>query len=124
MFWIARFIFAVAFFCVSFLFAASAQAADVSGTWEFKVELAGQQGTPTFTFKQDGEKLTGEYKGQFGEAEVKGTIKGDKIQWSFEVQPGAEVVYKGKLDGEKMKGTCDYAGQADGTWTATKKEEE
>jgi hypothetical protein len=120
---IARTTLAAAFVSAFCLMAASAEAADISGTWEFKVDISGQQGTPTFTFKQDGEKLTGKYKGQFGEVDLKGTIKGDKVEWSFELQPGANAVYKGELDDEAMKGTCDYAGQADGTWTATKKEE-
>ena len=120
---IGRLSVSVAFVCLLAL-GASTEAADISGTWEFEVDIADQQGTPSFTFEQDGEKLTGTYNGQFGEAELKGTIKGKKLEWSFELQPGAKAVYKGELDGEKMKGTCDYAGQADGTWTAEKKEEE
>jgi hypothetical protein len=102
----------------------AAQAADtITGSWAFEVEIAGNQGTPTFTFEQDGEKLTGKYKGQFGEKDLTGTLKDGDIQFSFEVQEGAKAVYKGKVDGDSMKGTCDYAGQAEGTWTAKKKEE-
>ncbi len=103
---------------------ASEARADISGEWAFEVEIAGNTGTPTFTFEQDGEKLTGTYNGQFGEADLKGTVKGDKVEFSFELQAGATAVYKGKLDGETMKGDCDYAGQAEGTWTAKKKEKE
>lgn len=119
---LARLALVIAFVCMVCGFAASAGAADVSGTWEFKVDIAGQQGTPTFVFKQDGQSLKGKYKGQFGEADLEGAIKDNKLEWSFEIQPGAKAVYKGELDGDTMKGTCDYAGQADGTWTATKKE--
>lgn len=121
---IARIALVLAVVSMSCLFATSAVAADISGTWEFKVDIAGQTGTPSFTFKQDGNELTGTYNGQFGKADLKGMIEGNKIQWEFELQPGAMAVYKGELDGGKMKGTCDYAGQADGTWTATKKEKE
>ncbi|MEX2113804.1 MAG: hypothetical protein WD845_11500 [Pirellulales bacterium] len=115
---------AVVLACSGFLFAASALAADpvdVSGEWAAMVDIAGNAGMPTFTLKQDGDKLTGKYKGQFGEADLKGTVKGDEIEFSFEIQAGAEAVYKGKLADGKLKGTCDYAGQADGTWTAEKK---
>lgn len=101
--------------------AVAADPADVSGDWDAKVEIAGNTGMPTFTFKQDGDKLTGKYKGQFGEADLKGTVKGNEIEFSFEIQAGAEAKYKGKLEDGKLKGTCDYAGQADGTWTAEKK---
>lgn len=120
---IARIALVLAVVSTALLFATTAMASNVSGTWEFKVEIAGQTGTPTFIFKQDGDEITGKYKGQFGDAEIKGMIKGNKLDWEFEVQPGAMAEYKGEIDGNKMKGTCDYAGQADGTWTATKKKE-
>jgi hypothetical protein len=109
-------------FVAGFLAAASARAAeDVSGDWDFTVDIGGQQGTPSFTFKQDGEKLTGKYKGQFGEAELKGTVKGTEIEFTFEIEGGGKVVYKGTIDKDTMKGKADYAGQAEGTWTAKKK---
>ncbi len=93
---------------------------DVSGTWDVEIEIAGQTGKPVFTFKQDGEKLSGKYKGQFGEADVTGTLKGDAIEWSFETQ-GVKIVYKGTVDKDTMKGQADYAGQATGDWKAKKK---
>ena len=106
-----------------FLLAASLFAADVTGTWNATVDLGGQVGTPTFVLKQDGEKLTGTYNGALGEAPLHGTIKGSDITFDFEVQ-GAAVHYAGKLDadGKTMKGTCDYGGQASGTFTVTKGE--
>jgi hypothetical protein len=114
----------VGFSLVSTLGAGSAVAADekidVNGTWDVEIEIAGQTGKPVFTFKQDGEKLTGKYKGQFGEADVTGTLKGDAIEWSFETQ-GVKIVYKGTVDKDTMKGQADYAGQATGDWKAKKK---
>ena len=105
------------------LLAASLFAADVTGTWNATVDLGGQGGTPTFILKQDGEKLTGTYQGALGEAPLHGTIKGNEITFDFEAA-GAQVHYAGKLDadGKKMAGTCDYGGQASGTFTATKAE--
>ena len=56
---------------------------DVTGTWAFDVAPAGT-GTPTVTFKQDGEKLTGTYFSErFGEQALTGTIKGNEITFSF-----------------------------------------
>jgi hypothetical protein len=92
---------------------------DVTGTWNVEIDLNGNQGTPKFTLKQEGEKLTGKYKGQFGEADVKGRVTGDEIEFSFEAQ-GSEIKYKGKIDKDTMKGEADYAGQASGTWTGKK----
>ncbi len=110
--------------CVCVLIAdpSSAMAADkidVSGGWNVDVDVQGNAGTPVFTFKQDGEKLTGRYKGRFGEADVTGTLKADKIEFSIEAQ-GAKVVYAGTVKKNGMEGTVDYAGQAEGTWKATK----
>ena len=104
------------------LLTAAMLAVDITGTWNATVDLGGQGGTPTFVLKQDGEKLTGTYSGALGESNVTGTIKGKEVAFDFEVQ-GAAVHYKGTLDadGKTMKGTCDYGGQASGTFTATKK---
>lgn len=102
------------------LFAAVSFAADISGKWTFNVVLDAGSGSPTFEFKQAGEKLTGTYHGQFGEASLAGTVKGDKVEFSFGGDLGT-VVYSGTLDGAtKIKGTCDYGGQAKGTFTASK----
>ncbi|MGD9724491.1 MAG: hypothetical protein AB7O59_24715 [Pirellulales bacterium] len=121
--WIVSCVIAVVCLCNSRSAAQAADdKADVSGTWNCQVDIAGNQGTPTFTIKQEGDKLTGKYAGQFGEADLTGTIKGKDIEFSFEIQAGAKAVYKGTVDGKAMKGTCDYAGQAEGTWTAKLKE--
>ncbi|HEY6969603.1 MAG TPA: hypothetical protein VJA94_10390 [Candidatus Angelobacter sp.] len=100
---------------------AYAYATDVTGTWNAQVDLGGQSGAPTFVLKQDGEKLTGTYSGALGDAPLKGTVKGDKISFDFDAQ-GAAVHYEGTLnaDATEMKGTCDYGGQASGTFTAKK----
>lgn len=95
---------------------------DVTGTWNVEIELGGNSGTPVFTLKQEGEKLTGRYKGQFGEAEVTGKVKGDEVEFSFEVDNN-KIVYKGKISKDTMKGEADYAGQATGTWTGKRKVE-
>jgi hypothetical protein len=108
-----------------FITAVLAFAADLTGTWEFNVETDMGSGTPTMIFKQDGNKLTGTYKGQLGEAPLQGTVNGDKVEFSFEVSPtGDKIVikYTGALSGnDTMKGTVDLGGQATGKFTASKK---
>jgi len=98
-------------------------ATDLTGTWNAKVDLGGQGGSPTFVLKQDGEKLSGTYSGALGEAPVHGTVKGSEVTFDFEVS-GAAIHYAGKVDstGKKMEGTVDYGGQASGTFTAIKAE--
>jgi hypothetical protein len=99
-------------------------AADVSGKWKAEVEVAGNNATPEFTFKQDGSKLTGTYKGMLGEAPIEGTVEGSKIRWVLKVTfdgNAVTVIYTGTIESDKLiKGAVDFAGQAEGTFTAKK----
>lgn len=98
---------------------------DVSGTWLFEVETSAGSGSPTFTFQQQEERLSGQYKGTFGEAEVKGTVKGQEIKFSFVVNAqGTDVVmsYEGVIEGGGMKGKMAAGDVASGTWTAKKQQ--
>jgi hypothetical protein len=100
-------------------------AANVTGAWDFTVETSGGSGTPSFTFKQDGENLTGMYKGQFGEAPVTGTVKGDDIKFSIKISAQGQsltVVYTGKITGkDSMKGSVSLGDFGEGTWTGKRK---
>ena len=100
----------------------ASQTNDVTGVWNFAVETPQGSGTPTFTFKQEGEKLTGQYKGAFGEAPVTGTVKGNKIDFSFKASGPVEgtVTYTGTIDGNTMKGTAKFGDLGEATWTAKK----
>lgn len=95
-------------------------AADLTGKWQADVRSDVGSGTPVFVFKQEGEKLTGTYSGQLGDAKVTGTVKGSDV--TFEFDGMVHVVYTGKLeeDGKKMSGSVDLGGQATGTFTAVK----
>ncbi|MGH9841644.1 MAG: hypothetical protein ACREEM_23070 [Blastocatellia bacterium] len=102
--------------------ASSGGAIDVTGVWSVEVQTDAGSGSPSFTFKQDGEKLTGRYKGQLGESDLTGTVKGDKIEFSFKVSGQVEgtVVYTGTTDGKTMKGKVNLAGLGEGTFTGKK----
>jgi hypothetical protein len=97
--------------------------ADVSGKWAFNVETAAGSGTPTMTFKQDGEKLTGHYTGTFGEADLTGTVKGAAITISFSVDAqgtALKEIYTGTIDKDTIKGKIVIEGLGEGTFTAKK----
>ena len=101
-----------------------AQGTNVTGEWAFNVTTDQGGGTPTLTFKQDGEKLTGKYAGQLGNADLTGSVKGNAITFSFTVDvqgQQAPVTYKGTVEKNTMKGTLDIAGMVNGTFTGTKK---
>ena len=95
---------------------------DLTGKWQFTVETEAGTGTPTVTFKQDGEKLTGHYSSAtLGEADLTGTVKGQNLNFTFDADLGgqaARVTYAAKIESkDSMKGTIDIAGLASGTFT-------
>ena len=99
--------------------AGQAAKVDVTGKWACTVETSAGAGSPTFTFKQDGEKLTGHYVGTFGEADLTGTVKGADIKFSFSVDvQGTKLdeTYTGTVDKDSMKGKVDIAGIGEGTF--------
>jgi hypothetical protein len=107
--------------CLSLAFAA-----DVTGTWQLKVETSQASGMPTLDLKQTGEQLTGTFHSQvLGDAKVTGTLKGAAIEFGFVGDAGGQqikVTYKGTVDGASMKGTAVYEGVDDNaTWSAMKK---
>ena len=118
--------YGIAVFVIALLVPAhlGAQATDVTGEWTFTVQTDQGGGTPTITFKQDGEKLTGKYAGQLGAADLTGTIKGNDVKFTFtlDVQgQQAPVSYEGTVEKNTMKGKMDIGGMVSGTFTATKK---
>ena len=105
---------------------ASAQAekkTDLNGKWLFTVNTDAGTGTPTVTFKQQGDSLTGHYSSQtFGEVDFKGTFKEQKLVFRFTTDVGGTsltVTYSGAFDGaDALKGTVDLGGMGTGTFTA------
>ena len=97
---------------------------DVTGNWSFQVETAAGSGTPTMMFKQEGEKLTGHYSGQLGEAPLTGTVKGNAVEFAIDVDvqgTALHIVYSGTVEKDSMKGTVKLADLGEGTFTAKKK---
>ena len=98
---------------------------NVAGVWSFQVETAQGTGTPTVTFKQDGEKLSGTYSSQvLGEREFTGTIKGNAISFSFDAAiegSALKVSYSGTVDKDTMRGKVVFGDLGEGTFTAKKK---
>lgn len=96
----------------------------VDGVWDITVETPNGTGTPTLTLKQDGENLTGTYKGRYGESSVKGTIKGTDIQFTVTINvqgQDLQIEYTGTVDGDTMKGKAKFGEFGEGNFTAKKK---
>jgi uncharacterized lipoprotein YehR (DUF1307 family) len=88
--------------------AVAAMAADITGKW--RSEAPGRDGTPmvtNYTFKVDGDKLTGTVSGRQGDTAIsEGKINGDEISFVVvRTMQGEErkIQYKGKVAGDEIK---------------------
>ena len=112
-----------------------AGAPNISGTWACSIDQRDADGpvTVTFVFKQEGEKLTGAYSDASShDAPITGTVKGEKVVFSYELKPPAEAKKSGKpgftvtftgaiesptkMTGDVGRPYCDGC-----KWTATRK---
>ncbi len=94
--------------CLLALCAGVTLAADVNGSW--KASVPGRDGQTfdlTFTFKADGEKLTGTAGSRMGETNISdGKIAGDNITFKLklEFQGNAVVInYEGAVSASEIK---------------------
>ena len=102
----------IAFLSVCIVFAAVSLvwAAGVDGKWTAQVPgRGGQTRETTFTFKAEGEKLTGTVSGMQGDTPISdGKISGDDISFTLKLNfQGNEItfLYKGKVSGDEIKMT-------------------
>ena len=108
-------------FLVAVLFVCAAAAADapanVAGNWQ--ISVTGDAGTAqqTIVLTQDGNKLTGTFKGPRQSGPLDGTVDGNNIK--FHVKTRVPLDYTGAVDGDTMKGTLTGRGKT-GNWTATR----
>jgi hypothetical protein len=103
--------------------AGASSSIDISGAWDFEVTTAQGSGQPTFTFKQNGESITGKYQGMLGDAPLTGRLSGNRIEFSFKVSGQIEgtISYTGTTDGKTMQGKVVLAGLGEGTFTGRRK---
>ena len=95
------------------LIAGSAFAADVDGKWTG--EIVGQNMAIAFTFKAEGEKLTGTHIVKEQETAIEeGKIEGNNISFTVTLNMGQEmkIPHKGTLSGDEIKMTYEMMGQS------------
>ena len=114
---------------VAGLTSAAAFATDVTGTWNFSVDLGGGgKGNPVFSLKQTGVQVTGTYEGPLGKHNVTGRVTGNTIVIKLAVTRDdgpVTLTYTGKIAApDSMSGSVNVVrgGNAmTGTWRATRK---
>ncbi len=107
-----------------FSMVARADDVKVDGKWETKFTTPqGDTRTTTYTFKQEGKKLTGTVSGGMGgDANLTGSVDGKEVKFTIVRQgPNGEMKleYTATVEGDTMKGSVESPrGKRD--WTATK----
>jgi hypothetical protein len=97
--------------------------AQVGGEWNATLEFESFKGNVVLTFKQDGEKLTGTYKGRYGTFALEGTVKGQQVEFSVAMTAeGMETqgLFAGTVDGDTISGVVEFEGAGQGSWHATR----
>jgi hypothetical protein len=95
------------------LLAVTALAADIDGKWKAEYSTPdGQTRTTTFTFKADGDKLTGTVSGRQADTPIsEGKISGGEISFVVVRNFGGEerkMQYKGTVAGDEIKLTMQF----------------
>jgi hypothetical protein len=99
--------------------AVSSGKANVAGSWTVQVQT--DQGPASFALSQNGDEISGNYKGALGEAPIRGTIKGDQITLFITVQSkgiDTTIVFSGIIEKGLMTGTVNVGNLENGSWTA------
>ena len=81
---------------------------NVAGEWAITLQFDPGEGHHTAIIEQNGESLTGIYRGQFLEGILTGTIEGNKIDFTgrirHEINGGVSFHFSGTVDGETITG--------------------
>jgi hypothetical protein len=94
---------------------------NLNGQWDGMADAQGQPFPFVLTLKIDGEKVSGSSSSQLGEAQISsGTWKDGKLNFQLEGGSGVITMSAVVIDG-KLSGDFDYAGQAQGKWSAVRK---
>jgi hypothetical protein len=91
-------------------------AAEIDGKWKgtFGAPGGGEGMELTFTFKADGEKLTGSITTQMGDMQfTNGKISGKEFSFDVDMQ-GMVIKHKGTIDGDTIKMKVEGFGAPEG----------
>ena len=97
---------------------------DVTGTWDMTVESPQGAIDVVATLKQDGEKLTGTHASLMGETPLEGTVVGNEIKYTLNIDMGGQqmsIVFAGKVEGDAMNGVFDFGGMGTAAWSAKRR---
>jgi len=94
---------------------------DVTGEWDasYATPLGPQELKIYLT--QEGPRVSGHTTSEYGESQVRGTMNGQDIQFTFSSTDGGKAIdirVTAKVDGEMMRGIAKIGDRAEGAFTA------
>ena len=107
------------------VWSAVASAADITGNWKADLETPQGKVQVSYTFKQEGEALTGTWQAaQSPLVQItEGKVKGDQVSFMVKLGPGGEIVFahEGKISGDEIQLTMKPSGEFPGSTVVAKK---
>jgi hypothetical protein len=103
---------------------ALAQGADITGAWVVTVDGPQGKNEVEATFKQAGEKVTGDVTTPVGTANFSGTLIKNQLEVSYSIAiQGQALEFKlaGTVENDAMAGTLELGGLGRTSWTARRK---
>src|SRR5713226_76416 len=105
--------------CLMAILASVASAADITGTWKATADFGNGPIERTFTFKQEGNKVTGETtSSMMGKSAITdGKVEGDTVTFTITGKFGDQEVklnYSGKINGNEIKFKSEAQGGGGG----------
>lgn len=92
---------------------------NVAGTWTVSVTNGRRSAKQTLVIQQDGQKITGTFRGPRQSGTLAGTVAGDDI--TFHVTAKIPLDYKGTISSDAMKMNGTFAGDGKtGDWNASR----
>ena len=94
---------------------------DVAGEWAITINFIYGVGEHTAIIEQNADTLSGTYKGEIIEGTLRGSVKGENIDFTGSIRheaSGLRYHYTGVVRNDQMEGTVDMGEYWSGTWIA------
>jgi regulator of RNase E activity RraA len=97
--------------------------ANVAGEWLISLKFVAGTAQHIATIIQNGDKISGEYKGEFKEGTLSGVVQNNRVDFTARLSHEATTVvyhYTGKSEGDRMTGEVDMGEYWTAEWTAVR----
>ena len=93
----------------------NSQPSNIGGAWQISWQPRSGSQQATMQIQQDGSKLSGTFQDSGGSSPVTGSIAGNSVSFSVQVQGRPMILaFTGTIDGDKMSGTFQPQGGGGG----------